>query len=86
MLSQIKIEFYNRLKKKEHEVFSFTVFKASLTLVYLCKEFLSESISLFGELQKYSNGSMVNKALCELLVDQLKKSIKFNSMSDNPQA
>lgn len=50
------------------------------------QEFLAESGGFFSELQKYSNGILVNRALCELLIDQLKKSIKFNSSSDNPQA
>lgn len=58
---------------------------------------MSECANLYTELQKYSsslssssfinsNNNQANKQACEILIEQLRKSLAFNSHDSNPQA
>lgn len=78
-ISEIKCQLIAKLKRKENDFFSFSYFKSSIKLVYLLKEFLSESSSLFTDLQSYSLSNQVNKQVAEILINQLSKATKILS-------
>lgn len=87
MTSDLKPEIKNHLnqkiKKREFEAFSFNYFKSSIKLIFLLKDFLAESKSLYRDLLEYGN-DRPNQVVCEILIDQLKKSTSIvnNKHSD----
>lgn len=71
------------LKKRENDYISFDIFKATLKIIALLKEFIYQSKTLFNELEIYSSNGKVSKQLCDLLIEQLRQSLsKLNNESN----
>lgn len=85
ILPDIRTMLTNKLRRKTHDAFSFQLFKSSIKLVSLCKEFINECTMLYNDLDTYSAGTHVNEKFCLILLNQLKKSLEVNSQKEtNP--
>ena len=80
---EIKNHLHLKIKRQEHDAFSFNYFKSAIKLIFLLKDFLSETKSLYKELLDYS-GNRPNQLVCDTLIDQLRNSLSFikNKNSD----
>ena len=86
ILTDIRTMLTNKLRRKNHDAFSFQLFKSSIKLVCLCKEYISECTMLYNDLDTYSAGNHVNEKFCSILLNQLKKSLEISSHKEqNPQ-
>lgn len=81
---EIKNHLNQKIKRREYEAFSFNYFKSSIKLVFLLKDFLTESKALYKDLLDYAN-DRPNQVVCDIMIDQLKKSTKIvNSKNSDP--
>jgi hypothetical protein len=84
ILADIRTMLSNKLKRKIHDAFSFQTFKASIKLICLCKEYISECTLLYNDLDTYAAGNHVNEKFSLILLNQLKKSIDIGSYHKEP--